>query len=67
MNLAREQRLLEDRRTARLAALTKARRARRRELALVEQYLAQIRFGSAPHTRPWRALAPLSLTPETKR
>jgi hypothetical protein len=67
MNLAREQRLLEDRRTARLAALTKARRARRRELALVEQYLAQIRFGSPPRARPWQALAPLSLTPETKR
>jgi hypothetical protein len=61
MNRAREQRLLEDRRSARLAALTKARRARRRELALVEQYLAQIRFSRAPRTRPWQALAPLSL------
>jgi hypothetical protein len=67
MNLAREQRLLEDRRTARLAALTKARRARRRELALVEQYLAQIRFSGAPRTRPWQALAPRPLTQETKR
>jgi hypothetical protein len=67
MNLAREQRLLENRRSARLAALANARRARRRELALVEQYLAQIRLNGAPRTRPWQALAPLSLTPETKR
>lgn len=67
MNLAREQRLHDDRRAARLAALTKARRTRRRELALVEQYLAQIRFSRTPQTRAWQALAPLSLMPETKR
>ena len=58
MSLAREQRPREDGRSAQLATLTKARRVRRRELALVEEYLALIRFNDAPPRRPWRALAP---------
>ena len=58
MNIAREQRLRDDRRAAHLAAMAKARQARRRELALVEQYLAQIRLGAAPAPRLWRSLTP---------
>lgn len=58
MNLAREQRLLDARRTAQLEAMAKARQARRRELALVEQYLAQIRFGAASAPRVWHASTP---------
>jgi hypothetical protein len=56
MNLAREQRLRDDRRAADLAAMTKARQARRRELALVEQYLAQVRFGAASAPHVWHSL-----------
>ncbi|HEY2571133.1 MAG TPA: hypothetical protein VGI27_06650 [Solirubrobacteraceae bacterium] len=39
-------RLADTRRVAERAALEDARRARRREIALVEQYLAQIRWPS---------------------
>ncbi len=62
MSPAYEQRLAEDRRAAYVAAMAKARQARRRELALVEQYLAQVRFGAASAPRVWR-----SLTPEARR
>lgn len=58
MSLARERRPREDRRSAQPATLSKARRARRRELALVAEYLALIRFNGAPPRRAWRALAP---------
>lgn len=58
MNRAREQRLHDDRQAAHLAAMAKARQARRRELALVEQYLAQIRLGAATAPRVWRSLTP---------
>ncbi len=58
MNRAREQRLDDDRRAAHLAAMAKARQARRRELALVEQYLAQIRLSAAPAPGVLRSLTP---------
>jgi hypothetical protein len=58
MSDAREQLLRDERRTARLAALTQARRARRRELAFVEEYLARVRFNRAQPRRAGHALAP---------
>ena len=54
----REQRLRDERRSAQLAALSKTRRARRRELAFVEEYLAVVRFNGGQRCRAWQALAP---------
>jgi hypothetical protein len=54
MNATRQERSLDAGRTANLAALAGARPVRRRELALVEQYLTQTGWGqrSRPRTSP---------------
>ena len=60
MNVASRERLQDARRNARAAALARARRTRLREIALVEQYLAQIRWsqGSQRRARAWPARQP---------
>jgi hypothetical protein len=60
MNVASRERLQDVRRNARVAALARARRARLREIALVEQYLAQTRWsqGSLREPRVWPASRP---------
>jgi hypothetical protein len=60
MNVASRERLQDVRRNARVAALAKARRARLREIAMVEQYLAQARWsqGSLREPRVWPASQP---------
>jgi hypothetical protein len=53
LNIAGRERLLDARRSAEMAALAKARRTRLREIALVEQYLAQIRWNQGSRSRTW--------------
>ena len=55
MTSAREERLLKSRAGAKLTALAGARRARRRELALVKRHLTQIRRGEEPRFGALRA------------